>query len=67
MFECRDALNKKYYPRYKEFVKLGNNNFQILNPQILDDPELTQEEYGHYLQAIENSAMSASNAPKRKV
>jgi hypothetical protein len=67
MFECRDALNKKYYPRYKEFIKHNNNNFQILNPQILDDPELTQEEYGHYLQAIENAQMAANTSPKRKV
>jgi hypothetical protein len=67
MFECRDALNKKYYPRYKEFVKEGSNNFHILNPQILDDPELTQEEYGHYLQAIELSHPHGSSSPKRKV
>ena len=64
LFECREALNKKYYPRYKEFLK--TQNFLVLNPGILEDPELTQEEYGHYLQLLENIKISNS-VPKRKV
>jgi len=65
LFDCRDALNSKYYPRYKEFIK--TKNFLLMNPDLLNDPELTEEEHGHYIQAIENLKMMDLASSKKNI
>lgn len=60
LFSFREGLNKKYLPRYMKFAK--DHDVLALNPRLLDDPELTQEEYTHYIAMIEQMKMS----PPRK-
>ena len=64
LFEFRDVLNKKYLPRYSKFLKSGD--ILSMNAKILDDPELTQEEYSHYVQMIESAKLNL-NLPRKNV
>lgn len=43
---CSDGLNKKYLPRYKQYIK--SRNPLHMNPKLWKDPELTEEEYNHF-------------------
>jgi hypothetical protein len=38
-----------------------------MNPDLLNDPELTEEEHGHYIQAIENLKMMDLASSKKNI
>jgi len=40
----RYELNKKYIPRYTEYMRTGGHPMAILNQKFLEDPDVTQEE-----------------------
>ena len=63
IFIFRDNLNTKYLPRFLKYMK--TQNCLVMNPNILNDPELTQEEYASHLNSIESFKMM-SQAPSKK-
>lgn len=40
----QDDLNKKYIPRYKEYMMTGGHPMAVLNKNYLNDPDITQDE-----------------------
>jgi len=44
LYDLREYLNKKYIPRYKEYMMTGGHPMAILNKKYMEDPDVTQEE-----------------------
>ena len=42
--ELREGLNKKYMPRYQDYMRTGGHPMSILNKNYMNDPDITQEE-----------------------
>jgi hypothetical protein len=42
--DLRYDLNKKYIPRYTEYMRTGGHPMAILNQKYFEDPDVTQEE-----------------------